>query len=60
MKGVRRHLTLRAAFGCMLALALVPAVASALTAPASDPFYTPPANLAQYPHGAICASARCR
>jgi hypothetical protein len=33
--------------------ALVPAAASAVTPPASDPFYTPPANLAQYPHGTI-------
>jgi hypothetical protein len=35
------------------ALAVVPSAASAVTAPASDPFYTQPANIAQYAHGTI-------
>ena len=33
--------------------AAAPPVAGALAPPASDPFYTPPAKLAQYPHGTI-------
>ncbi|HEY3774986.1 MAG TPA: lipase family protein, partial [Solirubrobacteraceae bacterium] len=37
----------------MVASALVPSAASAVTAPASDPFYTQPANIASYPHGTI-------
>jgi hypothetical protein len=41
------------AFAVLAAVALVPSVASAVTAPASDPFYAQPANTAQYPHGAI-------
>ncbi len=41
------------AFAVLAAVALVPSVASAVTAPASDPFYTQPANIAQYPHGTI-------
>ena len=48
-----RRRVLSVAFALMVALALVPSAASALTAPASDPFYTQPANLAQYPHGTI-------
>lgn len=32
---------------------LVPSAASALTAPASDPFYRQPANIAHYRHGTI-------
>ena len=36
-----------------IGLAAVPQVAGAVTAPGSDPFYTQPANLAQYPHGTI-------
>ena len=44
---------LPAAFALLVASALVPSVASALTAPASDPFYAQPANIAQYPHGTI-------
>ncbi len=51
--GSRSRQALAGAFGCLLALALVPAAASALTAPSSDPFYTPPANLAKHPQGAI-------
>jgi hypothetical protein len=35
------------------AAAAFPSAASALTAPASDPFYAQPANIAQYPHGTI-------
>ena len=49
----RRRRALLAVFAILSALALVPSVASAVTAPASDPFYTPPANLAQYLHGTI-------
>lgn len=41
------------AFALLVVAALVPSTASALTAPASDPFYTQPANIAQYPHGTI-------
>ena len=41
------------AFSVLAAVALVPSVASAVTAPASDPFYAQPANIAQYPHGTI-------
>ena len=41
------------AFAVLVVSALLPSVASAVTAPASDPFYTPPANLSQYPHGTI-------
>ena len=37
----------------LVAAALVPSAASAVTAPASDPFYTQPANIAHYQHGAI-------
>ncbi len=44
---------LSVAFAILIASALVPAAASAVTAPASDPFYTQPANIAQYPHGTI-------
>ena len=33
--------------------ALAPSLASAVTAPEADPFYTPPTHLAQYPHGTI-------
>ncbi len=44
---------LQVALAVLLASALVPSAASALTPPASDPFYTPPANLAQYSHGTI-------
>jgi hypothetical protein len=40
-------------FTILIASTLVPAAASAVTAPASDPFYTQPANIAQYPHGTI-------
>ena len=48
-----RRRVLSVAFALMVALALVPSVASAVTAPASDPFYTQPANIASYPHGTI-------
>jgi Secretory lipase len=41
------------AFAVLVASALVPSAASAVTAPASDPFYAQPANIAQYPHGTI-------
>ncbi len=37
----------------IIGFAIAPEVAGAVTAPASDPFYTPPANLAQYAHGTI-------
>jgi len=37
----------------LVSAALVPSVAGAVTAPASDPFYTQPANIAEYPHGTI-------
>ena len=37
----------------IVASALLPAAARALTPPASDPFYAQPANIAQYPHGTI-------
>ncbi len=47
----RRLVPLAVAF--VAALAVAPAAASALTAPASDPFYRQPANIAQYPHGTI-------
>ena len=40
-------------FSVLAAAALVPSAASAVTAPASDPFYAEPANIAQYPHGTI-------
>ena len=40
-------------FSVLAAAALVPSAASAVTAPASDPFYAQPANIAQYPHGTI-------
>ena len=49
----RWRMTLAALTGALLAAALSPGLAGAVTAPASDPFYTPPANLAGYPHGAI-------
>ena len=45
--------SLAGVLGALAVLACAPAVASALSAPASDPFYSPPANLAQDPHGAI-------
>ena len=45
------------AFALLLVAALVPSAASALTPPASDPFYTQPANIARYPHGRSCVSA---
>ena len=48
-----RHRVPWAALAVLVVSALVPAAASAVTPPASDPFYTPPANLAQYPHGTI-------
>ena len=48
-----RHRVRWAALAVLVVSALVPAAASAVTPPASDPFYTPPANLAQYPHGTI-------
>ena len=48
-----RHRVPSAALAVLVVSALVPAAASAVTPPASDPFYTPPANLAQYPHGTI-------
>jgi len=48
-----RRRVLSVASALLVASALVPAAASALTAPASDPFYTPPASLSQYPHGTI-------
>jgi hypothetical protein len=41
------------ALAVVLASALAPTAASALTAPASDPFYTQPANIAGHPHGTI-------
>ena len=37
----------------VVASAVVPSAASALTPPASDPFYAQPANIARYPHGTI-------
>jgi len=37
----------------VIASALIPTVAGAVTPPASDPFYAQPANIAQYPHGTI-------
>ena len=48
-----RTRVLSVAFALLVGAALVPSAASALTAPASDPFYTQPANIAQYPHGTI-------
>jgi Secretory lipase len=49
--------TLAAVLVCTgLALGLAPAGASALVSPLEDPFYTPPANLAQLPDGAIIRS----
>ena len=48
-----RRRVLSAGFASLVASALVPSAASALTPPASDPFYTQPANIAQYPHGTI-------
>ena len=41
------------AFALLFVTALVPAAASALTPPASDPFYAQPANIAKFPHGTI-------
>ncbi len=41
------------AFALLFVAALVPSAASALTPPASDPFYKQPANIARYPHGTI-------
>src|SRR5947209_16690719 len=41
------------ALALLLVAALLPSAASALTPPASDPFYTQPANIARYPHGTI-------
>ena len=37
----------------MIGSAIAPVAAGAVTAPESDPFYTPPANLAHYTHGRI-------
>jgi Secretory lipase len=37
----------------IVALAIAPGVASAVVAPSSDPFYTPPPNVSHYAHGAI-------
>src|SRR5690242_11820050 len=42
-----------AALASIVVSILAAASASALTAPASDPFYTEPASIAQYPHGTI-------
>jgi Secretory lipase len=53
LRRARRRRALSAAFALVVASALLPAAASALTAPASDPFYTQPANIAQYAHGTI-------
>jgi hypothetical protein len=44
---------LSVALGLAAGSAFAAPAASALTAPASDPFYTQPANIAQYPHGTI-------
>jgi secretory lipase len=48
-----RTRVLSVAFAMLVVAALVPSAASALTAPASDPFYVQPANIAHYPHGTI-------
>jgi hypothetical protein len=48
-----RARALSAALALAAGSAFAAPTASALTAPASDPFYTQPANVAQYPHGTI-------
>ncbi len=49
----RRRRALSVSVALVVASALAPAAASAVTPPASDPFYAQPANIAQYPHGTI-------
>ena len=48
-----KHGAVLVVLSVLAASALVPSAASAVTAPASDPFYAQPANIAQYPHGTI-------
>lgn len=48
-----RRRALAALCAALLAAVIAPAGAGAVTAPGSDPFYTPPAHLARYPHGTI-------
>ena len=48
-----RRLALAGVCVSVVGAAIAPSAANALVAPAQDPFYRPPANLAQYPHGAI-------
>jgi len=53
MNTQRRRRALQIAFALLVASALVPSAAGAVTPPASDPFYAQPANIAQHPHGTI-------